>query len=117
MQLVVWVRVLQNVTAGAVVSYLQVASTAALVFIAALTIRDWLATRDRSRVYLVLAISSLAAVSLLGQVGKLLGSWFATVSGSVTVVLFLGSGLALLMFRGSVIPLSSRTRRLVLLRG
>jgi signal transduction histidine kinase len=103
-----------HVTPPAIVGYLQVASTAALVIIAALTARDWLATRDRSRVYLVLAIGSLAAVSLLGQVGKLLGSWFAAASGSVTVVLFLASGLALLMFRDSVIPLSRRTRLVVL---
>jgi signal transduction histidine kinase len=103
------------VTPPAIVSYLQVASTAALVIIAALTARDWLATRDRTRIYLVLAIGSLAAVSLLGQVGKLLGSWFAAASGSVTVVLFLASGLALLMFRDSVIPLSRRARRVVLM--
>ena len=64
-------RVLQAVTPVTIVPILQAASTAAFVAIAALVIRDWLATRAISQMYLALAIGSLAAVSLLGQVGKL----------------------------------------------
>src|SRR5438105_9787458 len=62
--------------------------------------------------YLALAIGSLAAVSLLGQLGKVFGTGFAAVSAPVTIVIFLASGLALLLFRDSVIPLRPRTRRL-----
>ena len=97
------------------VAALQYASTAAFVAIAAITIRDWLAARDSSRMYLALAVGSLAAVSLLSQLGKLLGPGFAPVSGVVTIVIFLGSGLALLLFRDSVIPLARRTRQVVIL--
>jgi len=85
----------------------------AFVAITALTIRDWLATRARSQMYLALAIGCLAAVSLLGQLGKVFGTGFTAVSANVTIVIFLASGLALLLFRDSVIPLRPRTRRLV----
>jgi signal transduction histidine kinase len=82
--------------------------------IAALTIRDWLATRDTTRMYLALAIACLAAVSILGQVAKLLGTWFVGVNSVLGITIFLGSGLALLLFRDSVIPLRRRTRQLVI---
>lgn len=93
-----------------VVAILQLLSTLAFVAIAALTIRDWLATRERGRMYLALAVGSLAVVSLLGQLAKVLGPGLATVSGYLTIVVFLGSGLALMLFRDSVIPLARRTR-------
>jgi signal transduction histidine kinase len=83
--------------------------------IAALTIRDWLATKDTTRMYLALAIGCLGAVSILGQVAKLLGHWFAGLNSVLTITIFLGSGLALLLFRDSVIPLARRTRRLIIL--
>jgi signal transduction histidine kinase len=98
-----------------VVGALGIVSAAAFCAIAALTIRDWLATRDTSRMYLALAIGCLAAVSTLGQVGKLLGAAFTAVNAVFTITIFLGSGLALLLFRDSVIPLARRTRRLVIL--
>src|SRR6202022_4819909 len=63
--------------------------------------------------YLALAIGSLAAVSLLGQVGKLLGPSFAGASSYVTIIIFLGAGLALMLFRHAVIPLKPRTLRAV----
>jgi signal transduction histidine kinase len=91
----------------------QWVTAAAFAVIAALTVRDWLVTRDSSRMYLALAIGSLAAVSLLGQVGKVLGPSFATASGYVTITIFLVSGLALLLFRNAVIPLKPRTLRVV----
>ena len=96
------------------VAILQLLSTLAFVAIAALTIRDWLATREPGRMYLALAVGSLAAVSLLGQLAKVAGAGFASASAYLTIVIFLGSGLALLLFRDSVIPLSRRTRRLVI---
>jgi signal transduction histidine kinase len=102
------------VTAGTVVDLLGYASTLALAAIAALTIRDWLVTRGSSRMYLALAIGCLGIVSILGQLAKLLGAWFAGLNSALTIVIFLGSGLALLLFRDSVIPLAPRTRRLVI---
>ncbi|HYM50698.1 MAG TPA: ATP-binding protein [Candidatus Limnocylindrales bacterium] len=101
-------------TASAAVALLGLATTAMFVAIAALTIRDWLATKDVSRMYLALAIGSLAAVSILGQAAQVLGPWFAGLDSALTIVIFLGSGLALLLFRDSVIPLPRRTRRLVI---
>ena len=91
----------------------QYATTAAFAVIAVLTVRDWLVTRDTSRMYLALAIGSLAAVSILGQVGKLLGPSFASASAYLTITIFLVSGLALLLFRHAVIPLKPGTLRLV----
>jgi signal transduction histidine kinase len=102
------------VTTGALVAALGIASTVAFCVIAALTIRDWFATKDTTRMYLALAIGCLATVSLLGQAAKLLGHWFTGVNSVLTITIFLGSGLALLLFRDSVIPLAKRTRRLVL---
>ena len=103
-----------NVSASAIVAVLQAASTAGLVVIALLTVRDWLATRDRSQLFLVLAIGSLALVSLLGQVGRLIGAAFVTASAPITIILFLGSGLALVFFRDSVLPLRRITRWVVI---
>ncbi len=91
----------------------QYATTAAFAVIAVLTVRDWLATKDRSRMDLSLAIGSLAAVSILGQVGKVLGPSFASASAYVTITIFLVSGLALLLFRHAVIPLKRGTLRAV----
>jgi signal transduction histidine kinase len=102
------------VTASTVVDLLGLASTIAFAAIAALTIRDWFATRDTSRMYLALAIGCLAAVSLLGQAAKVLGPWFVGLNAIVTAGIFLGSGLALLLFRDSVIPLHRRTRTVVI---
>jgi signal transduction histidine kinase len=102
------------VTANTVVDVLGIASTVAFGVIAALTIRDWLATKDTTRMYLALAIGCLAVVSILGQVAKLLGTWFASVNSILGITIFLGSGLALLLFRDSVIPLARRTRQLVM---
>jgi signal transduction histidine kinase len=102
------------VTTGTLVGALGIASTVAFCVIAALTIRDWLATKDTTRMYLALAIGCLGAVSILGQVAKLLGHWFAGLNAVLTITIFLGSGLALLLFRDSVIPLARRTRQLVI---
>ena len=102
-------------TTGTLVDALGIASTVAFCAIAALTIRDWLATRDTSRMYLALAIGCLGAVSFLGQAAKLLGTWFTGVNAVLGITIFIGSGLALLLFRDSVIPLARRTRQLVIL--
>ncbi|TME83118.1 MAG: hypothetical protein E6I43_09315, partial [Chloroflexi bacterium] len=92
----------------------QYVTSAAFALIAVLTARDWLVSRDRSRMYLALAIGSLAAVSVLGQVGRALGPSFTAASTYATVIIFLTSGLALLLFRHAVIPLKRRTLRAVI---
>ncbi len=112
-QLVASVTVLETVNQGVFITVSQYATTAAFAAIAVLTVRDWLVTRDMSRMYLALAIGSLAAVSILGQVGKVLGPSFASASAYVTITIFLVSGLALLLFRHAVIPLKPRTLRVV----
>jgi signal transduction histidine kinase len=86
----------------------------ALVAIAALSVRDWFVTRAGSHLYLVLAIGSLAGVSVLGQAGRILGPSFTAASGPLTIVLFLGSGLALMLFRDSVLPLRRRSKELLI---
>src|SRR6202035_216001 len=103
-----------SVSTDTTVGYLGIASTVAFTVIAALTVRDWLATRGSSRMYLALAIGCLGIVSILGQVAKLLPAWFTGVNSVLTIVIFLGAGLALMLFRDSVIPLGPRTRRLVI---
>ena len=106
--------VLRHVTVTGAVAALQGATAVAFVAIGLLTFRDWFAMRDRRRLFLALAIGTLAVVAGLGQVGKLLDHRFAIVTADIAVVLFLGSGLALLLFRDSVLPLTRRTRRLVI---
>jgi signal transduction histidine kinase len=101
------------VSASTFTTITQYVTSAAFAVIAALTVRDWLVTRDRSRAYLALAIGSLAAVSVLGQVAKVLGPSFTAASTYVTTIIFLVSGLALLLFRHAVIPLKPRTVRAV----
>ena len=101
-------------TTGNVVDALGIASTVAFCVIAALTIRDWLATKDTSRMYLAMAIGCLGVVSILGQAAKLLGHWYVGVNSILTITIFLASGLALLLFRDSVIPLARRTRQLII---
>lgn len=112
-QLVAAALVTKLVTEVGFVELTGYASTAAFTVIAALTVRDWLVTRDRGRMYLALAIGSLAAVSILGHVAKLVGPSFVGISAYVTTVIFLVSGLALLLFRHAVIPLKRRTLRVV----
>jgi signal transduction histidine kinase len=101
------------VDVGVFLTISQLASTVAFAAIATLTVRDWLDTRDRSRMYLALAIGSLAAVSVLGQVGKALGPSFTSASAYATTLIFLVSGLTLLLFRDAVIPLKPRTLRVI----
>ncbi|HVS07618.1 MAG TPA: ATP-binding protein [Candidatus Dormibacteraeota bacterium] len=98
---------------GGFITASQYATTAAFAVIAVLTVREWLVTHDRSRMYLALAIASLAAVSILSQVGKVLGPSFTAATAYVTITIFLVSGLALLLFRHAVIPLKPRTLRVV----
>ncbi|HET9849110.1 MAG TPA: HAMP domain-containing sensor histidine kinase [Candidatus Dormibacteraeota bacterium] len=69
------------------------------------TVVDWLRHRERSRGYLALALGTLGLTSILGQLNTLTGYRTGPGIGDVTIVLFIISGYALLLFRGSFIPL------------
>src|SRR2546430_11890970 len=97
-QLVASAPVLVTMTETGFVTVSQYVTAAAFAVIAVLTVRDWLVTRDRSRMYLALAIGSLAAVSVLGQAGRALGPAPPPASTSGTVTIFLPSGLSLPSF-------------------
>jgi signal transduction histidine kinase len=89
---------------------LQLATAAAFVLLALAGLIDWVRHRDSRRTHLALAFGSLAALILiaptLGQAGS-----FNQALTDVTLVVFLLSGYALLMFRDSFIPLGAATRR------
>lgn len=89
---------------------LSIATTAALVTIAVLAVRAWLSVKDRGRGWLALAIGSLALVSVAGQLQKLAPAAMGGTIGGVNLALFMLSGLALFLFRDTVIPLGRRLR-------
>jgi signal transduction histidine kinase len=102
-------RVLFHVSVTDLLQVLSLISMSAFLLIAALAVRDWLRTRDAGRGWLALAIGSLAVVSAGGQLAKLVhqATW---VTSDVTLAVFMLAGLALLLFRDTVIPLGRRLR-------
>src|SRR5712691_8708943 len=70
------------------------------------TVVDWLRHRERSRGYLALALAALGLTSVVSQVDALTGYRPGVLIGDLTLVLFMTSGYALLLFRDSFIPLS-----------
>jgi len=64
----------------------------------------WLRNRDRSTGWLALAIVLLSLVTLLGRVPALLG-FTPPLMSQLSLVVFVGSGYALLRYRSSLIPL------------
>src|SRR5882762_5916736 len=73
---------------------------------------SWIFQTDRRHGYLALALGSLALVILISP---LLGAGGAEGQAltDMALILFLLSGYALLMFRDSFVPFTSRTRRLI----
>src|ERR1700736_5054368 len=74
------------------------------------TVVDWLRHRENNRGYLALAFMSLGLTSALGQLNTETGYRAGPIIGDLTLVLFMASGYALLLFRDSFIPLSRRLR-------
>ena len=74
------------------------------------TVFDWLRHREQSRGWLALAFATLGLTSVLGQVNVLTGYRAGAPLEDVTIVLFMTSGYALLLFRDSFIPLSRQIR-------
>src|ERR1700681_1897085 len=92
---------------------LQILSSAvslAFIVLGLLTLRYYLSHRERSRGFLALAIGLLAITSVLGQVQTITGNALGVVGQDLTVVIFLASGYALLLFRSSFIRLSRQAR-------
>ena len=75
-----------------------------------LTVVDWLRHRERSRRYLALAFMTLGLTGALSQVNTMTGYRLGALVGDLTLILFMTSGFALLLFRDSFIPLSGRLR-------
>ena len=74
------------------------------------TVVDWLRHRERSRRYLALAFMTLGLTGALSQVNTMTGYRLGALVGDLTLILFMTSGFALLLFRDSFIPLSGRLR-------
>jgi signal transduction histidine kinase len=91
---------------------LQLAVALAFGALAVRSAASWIRQTDRRHGYLALALGSLALVILISP---LLGGAGPEpqVLTDLALVLFLVSGYALLMFRDSLVPFSSRTRRLI----
>src|ERR1700736_3330372 len=89
---------------------LTYAVSLAFLSLGVLTLRDYLRHRERSRGYLALALGSLAITNLIGQFQAFTGSSLGVAGQDLSVVIFLASGYALLLFRGTFIRLSARMR-------
>ena len=89
---------------NAVLELLQYAVNAAFLFLAVASLVDWIAHRTRSRAYVALAMGMLGLVSGIGRVNTIAGGHLPYV-GAITVIAFQLSGLGLLLFRHSLIPI------------
>ncbi|MEA2683654.1 MAG: hypothetical protein QOK05_1982 [Chloroflexota bacterium] len=100
----------------------QWATSASFSMLALVTLSQWYRQRDRKTLYLALGVGLLGVVSLASVLQTLPGaSAFLASSRLTTVVVgealligFLFSGYALLLFRSTIVPLGSRSRRLIL---
>jgi signal transduction histidine kinase len=97
-----------------VVQLLSYAVSLAFILLGALTLRDYLRERERSRGFLALAIGLLAVTNVLGQVQALTHDALGVEGQDLSGVVFLASGYAMLLFRGSFIRLSARAQWIAL---
>jgi signal transduction histidine kinase len=96
---------------------LQILSSAvslAFISLGLLTLRDFVLHRERSRGLLALAIGLLALTNVLGAVQTLSGNSLGAAGQDLSIVVFLASGYAMLLFRGSFIRLSRRAQWIAL---
>jgi len=89
----------------AATQFLQNAGAIAFVLLGVATAVGWARHRDRTLGFLALAIVLLALVVLLGRVPK---AYTPPLLPQLSLLIFIGSGYALLRFRGSLIPLSRK---------
>lgn len=78
-----------------------------------LSLADWLRHGGQRRAYLAAALGLLGLVSLASRVSAATGYRFANVTTPILIGLFMASGYALLLFRGTFLPLRLRTRVVV----
>ena len=83
-------------------TFLQNAGAIAFVLLGLATAVGWAKRRDRSLGFLALAIVLLSIVSLLGRIPA---GYQPPLLPQISLLIFMGSGYALLRFRGSLIPL------------
>ena len=88
-----------------VLTFLQNADAIAFAVLGAVTALVWAKRRDRSLGFLALAIVLLSLVSLLGRIPA---AFTPPLPPQLSLVAFVGSGYALVRFRGSLIPVSPR---------
>jgi PAS domain S-box-containing protein len=93
---------------------LQWAVGASLVLLGALTFRDWLRHRDRSRGYLALAVGALGVLGILGRITQATGTTRVVLT-AVSIALFMMSAYAFLLFRHSLIAVGRWTLRITAL--
>ena len=93
---------------------LQWAVGASLVLLGALTFRDWLRHRDRSRGYLALAVGALGILGILGRITQATGTTRVVLT-AVSIGLFMMSAYAFLLFRHSLIAVGRWTLRITAL--
>jgi signal transduction histidine kinase len=89
---------------------LQVTSGLTFFGLGVLAFREWRRTHERGQLMIALAVGLLGVVSLLGRVGDI-GGWEGRALSDLSLVGLLGSSLALMEFRHTVVPLRARTRR------
>jgi signal transduction histidine kinase/CheY-like chemotaxis protein len=87
-----------------VLPYLQNLDAIAFFLLGVATVVVWLRHRDRSLLFLGLAIVLLSLVSLLGRITAVLNV-HPPLIGELSLVGFMASGYALLLYRNSMIPL------------
>ena len=91
--------------------YAQNAGAIAFALLGVVTAVSWVRRQDRSLGFLALAIVLLSLVTLLGRIPAELTP---PLLPQVSLLVFMGSGYALLRFRGSLIPLQPRWHTAVL---
>ena len=85
--------------------YLQNAGAIAFLLLGVATAVGWARRKDRSLGFLALAIVLLSLVSLLGRIPA---AYSPPLLPQISLIALMGSGYALLRFRGSLIPLPRR---------
>jgi signal transduction histidine kinase/CheY-like chemotaxis protein len=88
-----------------ILPYLQNAGAIAFALLGLVTAVTWARRRDHALGFLALAIVLLSVVSLLGRIPA---SYAPPLLPQISLFVFMGSGYALLRFRGSLIPLPLR---------
>jgi signal transduction histidine kinase/CheY-like chemotaxis protein len=87
---------------NAALTFMQNADAVAFALLGVVTAVSWVRRQDRSLGFLALAIVLLSLVTLLGRIPA---DYTPPLLPQLSLILFMGSGYALLRFRGSLIPL------------